>query len=54
MRSHTGLIYTSGKGYIGGHSTKQKVNTRSSTKAELVAVDDKISIIMWIKRFIEK
>ena len=44
---------TLGKGSIIVDSTKQKVNTRSSTEAELVAVDDKISKIAWIKQFLE-
>ena len=48
MRSHTGLMYTLGKGGIVGESTKQKVNTRNSTEAELVAVDDEISKIIWM------
>eukprot|EP00957_Ditylum_brightwellii_P148841 11331434-Ditylum_brightwellii.AAC.1 len=39
----TWSIFTLGKGVICSDSTKQKVNTRSSTEAELVAVDDKIS-----------
>ena len=34
-------------------STKQKVNTRSSTEAELVGVDDIISKVLWTKLFIE-
>ena len=34
-------------------STKQKINTRSSTEAELVGIDDYLSKILWWKRFIE-
>ena len=49
MRSHTGSVYSLGKECIVEESTKQKVNTRSSTEAELVAVDDKISKIIWTK-----
>ena len=29
------------------------MNSRSSTEAELIGVDDKISKILWIKRFLE-
>ena len=54
MRSHTSQICTLGKGYIIRESTKQKVNTSNSTEAELVAVDDKISKIIWMKIFIEE
>ena len=53
MRSHTGSIFSLGYGVILSSSTKQKVNTRSSTEAELVGVDDKISKILGTKRFLE-
>ena len=43
MKSHTGSIFTLGKGCISGSSTKQKVNARSSTESELIGIDDKIS-----------
>ena len=54
MKSHTGAVMTLGKGSIQSASTKQKVNTRSSTEAELVSVDDIISKIMWTTRFLEE
>jgi hypothetical protein len=53
MRSHTGAIFTMGKGAIISSSTKQKVNSRSSTESELIGVDDKISKVLWVKRFLE-
>ena len=53
MRSHTRACMTLGKGMICTFSNKQKVNSRSSTEAELIAVDDKVSKVMWTKRFIE-
>ena len=34
-------------------SSKQKLNTRSSTEAELVGVNDVVTMILWMKRFIE-
>ena len=37
MRSHTGMTLTLGKGVAIAMSSKQKLNTRSSTEAELVA-----------------
>ena len=52
-RSHTGAIQTLGKGAISSISTKQKVNSRSSTEAELIGIDDVISKVLWSKRFIE-
>jgi hypothetical protein len=42
-----------GYGAVQSVSTKQKVNTRSSTEAELVAADDVISKVMWTKLFME-
>ena len=53
MRSHTGACMTMGKGAAQTISTKQKVNTRSSTKAELIAVDDVIAQIMWTTHFLK-
>ena len=42
-----------GKGAIQAVSTKQKINTRSSTESELVSVDDVISKVLWTKLFME-
>jgi len=53
-KSHTGAALTIGKGCIIGKSTKQKLNTRSSTEAELVAVDDVISHVLWTNLFLEE
>jgi hypothetical protein len=36
MRSHTGVAMSMGKGIIYGTSTRQKLNTKSSTEGELV------------------
>jgi hypothetical protein len=41
------------KGAIIGSSMKQKVNSRSSTESELIGVNDKISRVLWTKRFQE-
>ena len=53
MKSHTGLVFTLGKGAITSASTKQKNNSRSSTESELNGTDDKISKIISVKKFIE-
>jgi hypothetical protein len=53
MKSHTGAMLSFGKGAAIADSTKQKVNSRSSTEAELNAVDDKISKVLWVKKFVE-
>ena len=34
-------------------SRKQKLNTRSSTEAELVGVDDAMNLILWTKLFLK-
>ena len=52
-KSHTGAIHSLGRGAISSISTKQKVNSRLSTEAELIGIDDVISKILWSKRFIE-
>eukprot|EP00957_Ditylum_brightwellii_P206765 15349871-Ditylum_brightwellii.AAC.1 len=53
MKSHAGATFTLEKDVICSDSIKQKVNTRRSTEAELVAVDNKISKVIWIKRFLK-
>ena len=53
MKSHTGMSMTMGRGAIVSLSRKQKLNTRSSTEAELVAVDDCMSQVLWTKYFLE-
>ena len=53
MRSHTGGAMSLGKGVIYGMSTRQKLNTRSSTEAELVAVDDCMSQVLWTCYFLD-
>ena len=53
MRSHTGGALSLGKGVLTGISTRQKLTTRSSTEAELVAVDDCMLLILWTRYFLE-
>jgi hypothetical protein len=47
MCRHTGGGLTLGRGFPISVSTKQKLNTRSSTESELVGVDDMMPIICW-------
>ena len=42
-----------GKGAIYSSSTKQKLNTKSSTEAELVGVDDLMPQILWCRLFLQ-
>lgn len=53
MRSHTGGCGSLGKGAFAAVSSKQKMNTRSSTKAELVGVDDMMGKILWTQYFLK-
>ena len=53
MRSQTGGCVTLGKGMALNYSLKQKLNTKSSTEAELVGVDDLIGHILWTNYFLE-
>ena len=52
-KSHTGVVMSLGKGAAYSTSKKQKLNTKSSTEAELVAVDDIISQVVWIRNSIQ-
>ena len=42
-----------GTGAIYATSTRQKIMTKSSTKAELVGVSDVISQVIWTRHFLE-
>ena len=42
-----------GEGAVSSLSTKQKVNTHSSTEAELVGIDDVLAKLLWTTRFLE-
>jgi hypothetical protein len=53
MQSHTGGTMTLGKGSIYSTSTRQKLNTKSTTEAELVGVDDVMPQILWTRYFLE-
>jgi len=54
FRSHTGGTMTYGTGAPITMSRKQKINTRSSTEAELVGVDDVSTLILWTKLFLQE
>ena len=53
MRSHTGGTFSMGKGSIFSTSTRQKLNTKSSTEAELVGVDDMMPLVLWTREFLK-
>lgn len=53
FRSHTGGAISLGTGAIACKSTKQKLNTKSSTKAETVGASDYLPNTIWVKMFME-
>jgi hypothetical protein len=52
LKSHTGGIITLGDGAVWSKSTRQKLNTKSSTEAELVAAADVCSQVIWTRDFL--
>ena len=53
MRSHTGGCMSFGRGMVHCRSSKQKLNTKSSTEAELVGVSDYLPFNIWLTNFME-
>jgi len=53
FKSHTGAVMTFGGGAIQSLLRKQKLNTKSSTEAELVGADDAAVMILWTRFFLE-
>ena len=53
MRSHTGGTTILGKGGVYSKSTRQKLNTKSSTEAELVGADNLMPQVLWTQYFME-
>ena len=52
-KSHTGAAMSLGKGCPINGSRKQRINTRSSTEAELVGVNDYMTMVLWVRLFLE-
>ena len=53
MRSHTGGMMSFGIGALHTKSTKQKLNTKSSTEAELVRVSEYLPYHIWLINFLK-
>jgi hypothetical protein len=53
MKSHTGGAMSLGAGVIYGTSKRQKLNTKSSTEAEVVGTDDVMPQMLWTLYFLE-
>ena len=54
MKSHTGGVMSFGTGVIHARSNKQKLNTKSSTEAEVVGVSDYLPFNIWVRMFMEE
>jgi hypothetical protein len=52
-KSHTGACISLGRGVVFATSVKQRIVTKSSTEAEIVAVSDALSQILWTKHFLD-
>ena len=53
MKSHTGATVSLGGGCPFSLSLRQWINTRTSTEAELVGVNDAMYLIIWTRLFLE-
>ena len=53
MRSHTGAMLSLGGGSVYSKSSRQKINTKSSTEAELIAASDMSGQILWTLYFLK-
>jgi len=53
MRSHTGGTMSFGVGVVHVKSSKQKLNTKSSTEAELVGVSEYLPYHIWMVNFMD-
>jgi hypothetical protein len=53
MRGHLGGGLSLGRGFPIASSTKQKLNTRSSTETEIVGADDFMPAICWTRYFMK-
>ncbi len=54
MRSHTGGCMSFGTGIIHGKSSKQKLNAKSSTEAEIVGLSEYLPYNLWMKNFMKE
>ncbi len=52
-KSHTGASMLMGRGMVVTLLRKQMINGKSSTKSEIITVDDALPHILWTKYFLE-
>jgi hypothetical protein len=53
MKSHTGGTLSLGKRSVYSASTRQKLNMKSSTEAELVGINNVMPLILWTRYFLD-
>jgi hypothetical protein len=53
LKSHTGAAISLGKGPLWAKSSVQRLNTKSSTEAELVGVSDAAGQLLWLRYFLQ-
>jgi hypothetical protein len=54
MKGQSGAVLMTGGCVVLTKSNKQKLNTRSSTESELIAVDDVLPTVQWTMKFMEE
>ncbi len=54
FKSHTGLVITLGTGPVFVKSTKHTLVTKSSAQAELVALADSATQVLWSREFLQE
>jgi len=52
-KSHSGVCISLGRGPIYCSSSKQKLNSKSSTEAEMIAVSDGLNHVLWLRNLLE-
>ena len=54
FKSQSGTMVTLGRGSLVGKSNKHQLNSKSSTKVELIAASDASGEILWTQQFMEE
>ena len=52
-KSHSGVLISVGRGPIYCSSSKQKLNSKSSTESEMIAVSDGMNHVLWLRNLLQ-
>ena len=52
FKGHTGGLISLGHGAVHAKSSKQKLNSKSSTETELIGLSDYLSQVLWVRNFL--